>query len=103
MDISFFTHRFSKENLPLEVSETNYKVKKVKKLLLGKIWPPTELVFQDESELFTRKKSQKFQDYQYCYSNQCQSYMSDIDDVTSKVNLFCYYNLTKLLNNKHLT
>ena len=30
---------------PLGVYETNYKVKFVKNLLLGKIWPPSDLLF----------------------------------------------------------
>ena len=33
----------------LGVYETNYKVKQVKNLLLGKIWPPSDLLFLEWS------------------------------------------------------
>ena len=33
------------KNNPQGVYETNYKVKKVKNLLLGEIWPPSDLLF----------------------------------------------------------
>ena len=58
MDFSFFAHRFFVKNLwkfilqmgnPLGVYETNYKVKKVQNLSLGKIWPPSDLLFQEWS------------------------------------------------------
>ena len=58
MDFSFFAHRFFVKNLwkfisqmgnPLGVHETNYKVKKVKNLLFGKIWPPSDLLFLEWS------------------------------------------------------
>ena len=34
---------------PLGVYETNYKVKKVQNLSLGKIWPPSDLLFLEWS------------------------------------------------------
>ena len=34
---------------PLGVYETNYKLKKVKNLLLGKTWPPSDLLFLEWS------------------------------------------------------
>ena len=58
MDFSFFAHRFFVKNLwkfilqmgnPLGVYETNYKVKKVQNLSLGKIWPPSDLFFLEWS------------------------------------------------------
>ena len=58
MDFSFFAHRFFVKNLwkfilqmgnPLGVYETNYKVKKVVNLSLGKIWPPSDLLFLEWS------------------------------------------------------
>ena len=58
MDFSFFAHRFFVKNLwkfilqmgnPLGVYETNYKVKKVQNLSLGKIWPPSDLLFLEWS------------------------------------------------------
>ena len=54
MIFSFFDQRFFVKNLwkfisqmgnPLGVYGTNYKVKYVKNLLLGKIWPPSDLLF----------------------------------------------------------
>ena len=46
---------------PLGVQETNYKVKKVKNLLFGKIWPPTDLLFLELSYC-TRKKTTTYPD-----------------------------------------
>ena len=58
MDFSLFTQRFFVKNVwkfisqmgnLLEVYETKYKVKKVINLVLGKIWPPSDLLFLEWS------------------------------------------------------
>ena len=57
-DILFFTLRFFVKNLrkfishmgyPQGIYKPNHKVKKVKKILLGKIWPPSHLLFLEWS------------------------------------------------------
>ena len=57
MNFLFFAHRFFKENLgtfisqmgnPLGGYESIYKVKNVKHLLLGEIWPPSDLSFYSD-------------------------------------------------------
>ena len=58
MDFSFFTHRFFGKNVwkflsnmgnPLGVYKTSYKVRQIKNLLFGKIWPPSDLLFLEWS------------------------------------------------------
>ena len=64
---------------PLEVYGSNYKVKKVKNLSFGKIWPPSDWLFLEWS---------------YCSYGSLTYFKSDWNHVNWKVDLLSKYNKT---------